>query len=622
MLALSSSKRVPALAVLACSCIAAFSTACSRTGLRTLPIPRAIAPLSTTMVTSRRPTLRWTLDGGDGSDAPARVEVCGDRGCAHVLATIPASGTQAVPAEDLPAGMVYWRVLVSFGDDLGTAASPIWEMSIPARSAPVDTAWGTVLDLDGDGLADVAVGAPSAEGSAGRVYVYRSGLAGLSRLPLVLSGPDGALGQFGVAVASAGDVDGDGYGDLLVGAWCAPATSPAAPTNCGPGRAYLYRGGPAGPETTPTTILDGPDVPGGLFAAGVAGAGDVNGDGYADVFVTESQCFLEVDGCVLGRGYVYLGGPGGLSTAPAATLAGASDNPPGGGTYGGSFATGADIDGDGYSDVLLAGWGPPVGGSPDPFSQVYTFRGGPSGVSATPAATLTGGAEVLGVWMATLGDVNGDGYADFAISRGGTCDLISISCPQRVAVHLGGPAGLSPEPSVILDSPAGADFNTIPTGPGDVDGDGYADLVLYDNKLADNQALGQAHLYRGGPSGIVSAAVDVPGPGGSATFEGGALGVQAGVAGDFDGDGFADVLIASLFAGKVSLYRGSAAGLMATTAVLAAPDPEEQYGTALASHVPASRSSWRRKLGTHRQKGSARATENAGARRCSSRCAR
>ena len=145
------------------------------------------------MVTTRRPGLRWTLDGA--APAPAVVEMCADRACRSVLATVRASGTSATPDADLPPGVVYWRVLVSSGDGLGTAFSATWEVNVPQRGAPVGTSWGTVLDVDGDGLADVAVGAPLEAGMPGRVYVFRGGLAGLSEPPLVLTSPDAGAGD-------------------------------------------------------------------------------------------------------------------------------------------------------------------------------------------------------------------------------------------------------------------------------------------------------------------------------------------------------------------------------------------------------------------------------------------
>ena len=82
---------------------------------------------------------------------------------------------------------------------------------------------------------------------------------------------------FGVSVAGAGDVNGDGYADLIVGAHGNDAGALSG------GRAYVYYGGPEA-DTVADLILTG-GVEGGNFGVSVSGAGDLNGDGYADVIV-------------------------------------------------------------------------------------------------------------------------------------------------------------------------------------------------------------------------------------------------------------------------------------------------------------------------------------------------
>src|SRR5581483_4785289 len=105
-----------------------------------------------------------------------------------------------------------------------------------------------------------------------RVYVFLGGANGLAATPTTtLTELDGHGGDFGISVASAGDVNGDGYADLIVGAENA-------------GGAYLYMGDASGLSITPAVALNGPAYAAD-FGTSVAGAGDVNGDGYADVLI-------------------------------------------------------------------------------------------------------------------------------------------------------------------------------------------------------------------------------------------------------------------------------------------------------------------------------------------------
>jgi hypothetical protein len=137
------------------------------------------------MVTSRRPTLRWSLASGT---AGAHVQICRDRGCAREIVAFDAPGASGAPSDDLPAGVLFWSTYGRMGAATGAEPSPTWELAVGARSAPLDTAWGAVPDVNGDGLADVIVW-----GAA--TYVYLSGSTGWSAAPsTILSGLPAAGG--------------------------------------------------------------------------------------------------------------------------------------------------------------------------------------------------------------------------------------------------------------------------------------------------------------------------------------------------------------------------------------------------------------------------------------------
>src|SRR5690242_14058941 len=186
----------------------------------------------------------------------------------------------------------------------------------------------------------------------------------LSRVRLMAVDGEASNDMLGLSVAGAGDVNGDGYADIIVGA----DHNDAGGTDAG--RAYVVFGGP-GPTRLPNWVLTGGSG-GGLFGNSVAGAGDVNGDGYADVIVGAPQA----GGSNRGAAYVFFGGPA-ADAIPDLALSGEQAND----RFGASVAGAGDVNGDGYDDVIV---GAPLNDSAGSNSgRAYIFYGGP-GADATP----------------------------------------------------------------------------------------------------------------------------------------------------------------------------------------------------------------------------------------------
>ncbi len=360
----------------------------------------------------------------------------------------------AGPTAALPKGVLFWRAFGRSGGAIGQAASPTWQFTVGALSAPVDTSWGTTPDVNGDGYADVLVGAPYANS----VSVYLGGAAGLGASPqITLKGPTGSSTNtyFGTSVASAGDVNGDGYADVI-----ASAEESAA---------YLYLGGAGGLSSSPVTTLPAPSGSG-AFGNRVESAGDVNGDGYADVIVSDS-----VDAhTAAGHAYVYYGAAAGLSPSPALVLSG-----PAGSNFGHSVDGAGDVNGDGYGDVIVGAPGLNGGNG-----QVYLYLGGAAGLASSPAVTIDcPGANGGSCRVASAGDVNGDGYADIVAG----VEVLNGSVGQGY-VYLGSAAGLASSPAVTLVGPetnVGDAFGRWVATAGDLNGDGYADVVVGADAEAD-----------------------------------------------------------------------------------------------------------------------------------------
>ena len=400
------------------------------------------------------------------------------------------------------------------------------EMLAPTGAAPNDNlgaSVGTAGDVNGDGYDDVIVGAPyndSGGANAGRAYVYFGG-PGADVIPdLTLTGA-AANDYFGYSVGTAGDVNGDRYADVIVGA----PYNDSGGVNAG--RAYVFFGGP-GADATPDLTLTGAAA-GDYFGCSVGTAGDVNEDRYADVIV--GAFGNDAGGSDAGRAYVYYGGPG-ANTTPDLTFTGAEfDN------FGYAVGTAGDLNGDGYADVIVGA--PFNGAGAIDAGRAYVYFGGPA-ADATPDLTFVGveASGLLGYSVGTAGDVDGDGYSDVIV--GVSYYDAGGSQPGRANVYYGGPGADASADLTLTGAEAGDNFGTSVGTAGDVNGDGYADLVV-----------GAPYYDAGGPNTARRTYVYYGGPGADATpdltFSSATawdmFGYSVGTAGDVNGDGYDDIVV-------------------------------------------------------------------------------
>jgi hypothetical protein len=504
-----------------------------------IPAPRPLAPMSTARVTTGTPVLTWELPRGDDG---AVVECCADRLCSQLTETFLAPGTGGSPSTPLPAGVSFWRLLGTSNGSVGSTASPTWELTVPFKaSTNVKTWWGTMLDVNGDGLADLGVTAVINDDYVGSAYIYLSTRGnGPASTPLELDGPERG-GEYGCTIDSAGDLNGDGFGDLVVGQ-CDVDQAPGAGS-----AAYVFFGGPSGISATAPTVLPEP-VQGIAFGYAAGSAGDVNADGYGDLVV----------GSATGVSYLYLGGPSGIGTVPT-PLACA------GGNESGTAIRSADVNGDGWGDLVLGGY------QANGFDgNACVYLGTAAGLSSTPVA-LPGPAAGSGAAFGSaigVGDLNADGYADVLVGAaffGGQTG--------EAYLFMGGPGGLD-APPVILGNPNGSNagrFTIGLSGVHDINGDGFDDFVVGSYLSAGN--VGAAWLYLGSATEL-SMPIPLPDPYGVIAYFGNAV---AGA--DMDGDGYADVVVGAEgvggYAGAASWYRGSAGGLLSPMTV---PNPHSTTG--------------------------------------------
>lgn len=401
-----------------------------------------------------------------------------------------------------------------------------------------------VGDFDGDGYQDLAISAPNEprpENHAGAVYLVY-GSAGAN--PNIGDGArfmDDAWIAFGLSpglsVAAAGDVDGDGFADLLI------ATGSGETT-------YVVFGGERLTGDLDLRTLTGSAGRAAIFQTpthssfisssfrNIAGIPDATGDGRPDLVIGHWPAVEEHGAVYLIRGQadrfsaatVTLPPP--LPPLPDGPVAAVFIDPSRRLDLG-RLVAGGDLDGDGIADLVILG---------SVSLEYFVFYGPFHGV-LTPAdasAVIVGTSATLGSSLAVT-DVDGDAYADLLIEEQTGFGVAQAA----VRVFPGGPGRLhgvfdiADAPRAITVSEVGEFGNaTIGIG-GDVDGDGHPDLVVGDLFAG---AFGQARLVRGPLRKSVFLTEDVPWINGPIGFDDFAKDISLG---DFNGDGFADIAVAS-----------------------------------------------------------------------------
>lgn len=337
-------------------------------------------------------------------------------------------------------------------------------------------------DVDGDGFPDFAVGSPGTSDGfcngalGGEVTIY-SGRDG-SVLRSIQSPPSGLYTSFGFSVGAAGDVNGDGYADIIVGD---PHYS-SGNIQCGQGRAVVF----SGFDGSILYTFYGDGTPSGyeLFGWSVAGAGDVNNDGFPDLIVG-SLYGLNYNGEQTGYARVYSGQDGSVLY----TLYGndVSDR------FGWSVAGAGDTNLDGYADVIVG----------TPFSN-YAGAPGSARLYSGRNGLLLQFFNGLGMGNSVdaAGDVNGDGNPDVVVQGG-----------NGMLVYSGA------DGTLLFNLPA----TGLVSGAGDVNGDGHADLI------ASGSFNSPAQVF----SGL----------NGSVLYNLASRGLSATSAGDLNHDGKSDVIV-------------------------------------------------------------------------------
>jgi serine/threonine protein kinase/WD40 repeat protein len=398
-------------------------------------------------------------------------------------------------------------------------------------------------DVDGDGFDDVLVGAHGFDAGhldAGAAFLFRGSADGVVPSPAwsVTGGEVGA--KLPAPLASAGDVNADGFDDVVIG------SHNSVGGRVDQAKVVLYLGGPDGLSRSPAWTFA-------VLASSAAGGGDVNGDGYDDVLIGASGSDLREEIHGGGRAYLFLGSAHGLASAPSWTAEG---DAPGSG-FGVALAFAGDVDGDGFDDALVSA---PLRDEQDQVDagRIYLYRGSSSGLVREPAWVRPGtqADSCLGITLSSAGDVDGDGRDDVLSGTISWDDLWQDE--GRVLLHLGAASG------PLVDSgwtAVGGQLSAYlgqALGAGDVNGDGHSDVLVgahaFDAPLPEQ---GRIALYLGTARGLDAA----PAWSAFGAVPGELLGHAVSV-GDLDGDGFADLIAGASggASGWVYVYFGAPFG--------------------------------------------------------------
>jgi len=505
----------------------------------------------------------------DGNGSEAYFNLAGDIN-GDGFSDIVAGYPNATNANGFVSGMIK----ISYGSEQGLAMeTPDTEIFGDFSGDQFGFAVAGGGDINGDGYDDIVVGIPEydfyQEVASGRVQVFYGSSSGLNTYPAWTYTQNTANKHFGYRVAILGDTDNDGFDEIMLGSYFWDEAHGDQPAP------LVFYGSSAGPEN-PQAILPDQITHNDNFSP----AGDLNADGYADMVL--GRPLKNISSNLTGEVSVFLGGAGGLSTNPTFSFAA---NIPGSeftANFGYLVTMAGDVNGDGYGDLLI---GDTSGGYyyklMEHIGRYYLYTGNSAGINPEPLwsiwnpepVNVHGNRGYFGYMGATAGDVNGDGFADILLGRERNDDPHG-----EVMLFLGSTDG----PNFTANEIYRNDDFSPGAGPrvccaGDINGDGFGDFIAGGEESSallafrgEGQTLDTQRQWNQSTSGTYNR-----------------YGEAITVLGDINGDGFSDAAISSANinngTGEVQVFQGAPGGLKLYSEFSAqGQQPDDHYGKAIA----------------------------------------
>ena len=364
------------------------------------------------------------------------------------------------------------------GASYGLSSTPSWSFEGAQANANLGLALGSAGDVNGDGKEDVIVGAPyfdNGQTDEGKVWVFHGTTTGLSTTANWSNESNYPTARYGHGVGG-GHFSADTFDDVVV-------TSPNYGTTASfVGRMFVYQGSAAGLATASATTTDG-NHNSSCWGCDLAVGGDANNDGRDDVLVGATLWTQNYSN--EGAAFLYLGAGNGIAGVAARTWYGAAAN-----NGMGPVGWAGDTNTDGRDDGVV---GVPAFGTSDT-GVAWLYLGTATGMSSAVSQTWTGTTNAqLGSTIDGGQDINGDGAPDLLI--GSPLEVLAVGTAGQAAVYLGTGLAVSATASWTGFGAAGGDrYGDALAIVGDLDADGYGDIVV-GAPLRDNGQSDEGGIY-------------------------------------------------------------------------------------------------------------------------------